>query len=316
MELGFIGLGNMGAAIAENLLRAGHRLTVWNRSPGPAERLAAKGARMVRDPAEALHGEAVFSMLANDTAIRSVGLAGPLLERASPDLVHANLATVSLSFARELAAAHAAHGVRYVASPVFGRPDAAVAGKLIIVAGGRSTDIEALRPIFEVIGQTTVVGETPERANLFKIAGNFMLASAIESLGEAFALLRKGGVDTALFHNVMTSRLYAGDVYRGYGMRMVEERNEPAGFALKLGFKDITLALDAGRELTVPLPLASLTGDHLLEALACGFGDKDLAALGSLIAVKAGLSTREPGLTRAVKPETHFIQFKEGRQTS
>ena len=300
MELGFIGLGSMGAAIAENLLKAGHRLTVWNRSSGPAERLAAKGARMVRDPAEALRGEAAFSMLANDAAIRSVGLVGPLLERASPGLVHANLATVSLDFARELAAAHAAHGVRYVASPVFGRPDVAAAGKLTVVAGGRSADIEKLRPAFEVIAQTTVfVGDAPEMANLFKIAGNVMLATAIESLGEAFALLRKGGVDPALFLDVMTRRLFAGDAYRGYGALMVEGRSAPAGFALRLGLKDVNLALDASRELAVPLPLASLTSDHFGEAVARGLGDKDWSALGSLIAAKAGLPTREPALIRA-----------------
>lgn len=299
MELGFIGLGIMGAAIAANLLKAGHRLTVWNRTSGPAERLAAKGARLALDPAEALRGEAAFSMLANDAAIRSVGLDGALLERASPGLIHANLATVSLGFGRELAAAHAAHGLSYVASPVFGRPDVAAAGKLTVIAGGRPADIETLRPAFDVIGQRTVfVGEPPGRANLFKITGNFMLATAIESLGEAFALLRKGGVDPALFLEVMTSRLFAGDAYRGYGALMVEERNEPAGFALKLGLKDVNLALDAGRELTVPLPLASLTGDHFLEALACGLGDKDWSALGSLIAAKAGLPTREPALTR------------------
>src|SRR5665213_928839 len=156
MDLGFIGLGSMGAAIAENLLKAGHRLTVWNRSPGPAELLAAKGARVVRDPAEALRGEAAFSMLANDAAIRSVGLDGPLLEKASPGLVHANLATISLGFARELAAVHAEHGVGYVASPVFGRPDVAAAGKLTIALGGRPADIEALRPAFAAIAQKTV----------------------------------------------------------------------------------------------------------------------------------------------------------------
>ena len=298
MDLGFIGLGSMGAAIAENLLKAGHRLTVWNRSPGPAERLAAKGARVVRDPAEALRGEATFSMLANDAAIRSVGLDGPLLEKVSPGLVHANLATISLGFARELAALHAEHGVGYVASPVFGRPDVAAAGKLTIALGGRPADIEALRSAFAVIAQKTVlVGEAPEMANLFKLAGNLMLAAAVESLGEAFALLRKGGVDPTIFLDVMTSQSFAGETYRGYGARMIEERNEPAGFALKLGGKDVNLARDAGRELAVPLPLAGLLGEHFNEALACGLGDKDLAALGSLIAAKAGLPTREAALT-------------------
>jgi 3-hydroxyisobutyrate dehydrogenase-like beta-hydroxyacid dehydrogenase len=304
MDLGFIGLGRMGSAVAENLLKAGHRLTVWNRSPGPAERLAAKGARAVRDPAQALRGEAAFSMLADDAAIRSVGLDGPLLESAAPGLVHANLATISLGFARELAAAHDAHGVGYVASPVFGRPDVAAAGKLTIALAGLPADIEALRPSFKAIAQKTVfVGEAPEMAILFKLAGNFMLATAIESLGEAFALLRKGGIDPTTFLDVITNRLFAGDVYRGYGAVMIEERNEPAGFALKLGRKDVNLALDAGHELAVPLPLVSLLGEHFEEALARGLGDKDLAALGSLIAEKAGLPTREAALTAEPRHE-------------
>jgi 3-hydroxyisobutyrate dehydrogenase-like beta-hydroxyacid dehydrogenase len=295
MEVGFIGLGSMGSAIAENLLKAGHRLTVWNRSPGPAERLAARGARAVRDPGDALRGEAAFSMLANDAAIRSVGLHGPLLESASPGLVHANLSTISPGFARELAAAHAAQGLRYVASPVFGRPDVAASGKLTLALGGRSADVDALRPAFRAMAQTTViVGEAPETANLFKLAGNFLLATAIESLGEAFALLRKGGVDPAIFLDAMTERSFAGVVYRGYGALMVKEQSEPAGFALKHCRKDVNLAIDAGRELGVPLPLASLVGANFDEAMARGLGDKDVAALGGLIAAKAGLPTHEP----------------------
>lgn len=300
MDVGFIGLGSMGSAIAENLLKAGHRLTVWNRSPEPAERLAAHGARAVRDPADALRGEAAFSMLANDAAIRSVGLHGPLLESASPGLIHANLATISPGFARELAAAHAAHGISYIASPVFGRPDVAAAGKLTLALGGRSADIDALRPAFKAIAQTTVIaGEAPETANLFKLAGNFLLATAIESLGEAIVLLRKGGVDPAVFLDAMTERSFAGAVYRGYGTLMVKEQNEPAGFALKHCRKDVNLAIDAGHELDVPLPLARVVGANFDEAMARGLGDKDVAALGSLIAAKAGLSTREALLSAA-----------------
>src|SRR5438132_7315631 len=186
MKIGFIGLGHMGAGIAANILAAGHELTVWNRSPGPAEALAAKGARIARSPEEALQGEMLFSMLANDDAIRNIGRDGALLGRAQPGLVHANLATISVAFARRLAHAHEERELGYVASPVFGRPDVAAAGTLTIIVAGSETDVARVRPLLERVGRRVErVGEAPEQANLFKIAGNFMLAAAIESMGEA-----------------------------------------------------------------------------------------------------------------------------------
>jgi 3-hydroxyisobutyrate dehydrogenase-like beta-hydroxyacid dehydrogenase len=290
MKVGFIGLGNMGAAIAGNILRAGHQLTVWNRSPAPVADLVGRGALAAQAPQDALKGDAVFSMLANDAALREVGLAGPLLEHAALGLVHVNLATISIELARELTQVHAARGVGYVAAPVFGRPDAAAAAKLIVVAAGAGRDIARVRPILEAIGQrVAVVGEAPEQANLFKIAGNFMLAAAIETLGEAVALVRKGGLDPALFIDVLTTSLFAAPAYQGYGALIVAQRYEPAGFKLSLGMKDAGLALAAGTQLQVPLPLASLVNDHFIEAMASGMGEKDWAALAALAAAKAGL---------------------------
>jgi len=290
MKIGFIGLGHMGAGIAANILGAGHELTVWNRSPGPAEALAAKGARIARSPEEALQGEMLFSMLANDDAIRNIGLDGALLARAQPGLVHANLATISVAFARRLAHAHEERELGYVASPVFGRPDVAAAGTLTIIVAGSETDVARVRPLLERVGRRVErVGEAPEQANLFKIAGNFMLAAAIESMGEAFALVRKGGVDPHLFHDVLSNSLFACPVYQGYGSAIVNEKFEPAGFALRLGMKDVGLSLDAGRDLSVPLPLASLVYNHCIEATVAGFADKDWASLGRLLASKAGL---------------------------
>ena len=290
MKIGFIGLGGMGSSIAKNILAAGHRMTVWNRSRGRVDELAALGAKMASSPEEAMQGDAVFSMLANDAALRDVGLDGPLLDRAKAGLVHVNMATISVAFSRELSQAHAARGLGYVASPVFGRPDAAAAAKLVVVAAGAAKDIARVQPVLEKIGQRlTIVGEIPEKANLFKIAGNFMIASAIETLGEAVALLRKGGVDPAVFVDVLTNTLFAAPVYKGYGAIIVGEKYDPPGFQLSLGLKDATLTLAAAGELQVPLPLASLLHDHFLEALATGHGEKDWAALAQVAARKAGL---------------------------
>jgi 3-hydroxyisobutyrate dehydrogenase-like beta-hydroxyacid dehydrogenase len=290
MKIGFIGLGAMGSGIAANILKAGHDVVAWNRSPGPAKALAEKGAKVAAKPEDALEADALFTMLASDAAMRDVGLDGPLLERAPRGLLHVNMATVSVAFARELAEAHAKHGLGYIASPVFGRPEVAASGKLTVIAAGRAELIERVRPILEKVGaRFAVVGERPEQANLFKIAGNFMIASAIETMGEAAALLRKGEVDPAVFFDVLTGGLFAAPAYQIYSKIIVERKFEPAGFKLKLGFKDAGLTLAAARELEVALPLASVVHDNYLEAMAAGWGDKDWSSLGRLAANRAGL---------------------------
>jgi 3-hydroxyisobutyrate dehydrogenase-like beta-hydroxyacid dehydrogenase len=290
MNIGFIGLGNMGSGIAANLLKAGHELTVWNRSSAPAQALGEKGAHVAHSPEDAMHGDVLFSMLATDNAVHEVGLDGALLAGAKRGLVHVNLATISIEFARHLAQAHAEKGLGYVAAPVFGRPDVAAAGQLTMVAAGSAANVEKVRPVLEQISRRlAVVGEAPEQANLFKIAGNFMLAAAIESMGEAFALVHKGGVDPHLFQDVLSQSLFACPVYQGYGSAIVNAKFEPAGFSVKLGMKDVRLALDAARELSVPLPLASLVHDHFIEATVAGLGEKDWASLGGLLARKSGL---------------------------
>ena len=290
MKIGFIGLGQMGSGIAENLMKAGHELVVWNRSSGPAIALAKKGASVAQEPGGALQTDVLFSMLANDSAIEAIGLAGPLLSHAPRGLVHVNLATISLDLARRLTRAHEARRIGYVAAPVFGRPDVAAAGNLVVAAAGANADIARVRPLLESIGRRMeVVGETPEQANLFKIAGNFMIAGAIESLGEALALVRKGGINPHVFHDTLSTTLFACPVYQGYGAAIVEERFEPAGFPLRLGMKDVRLALDASRHFSTPLPLASLVHDHFIEAEVAGLGDQDWSSIGGLLAKKSGL---------------------------
>lgn len=293
MKVGFLGLGAMGAAMATNLLKSGHEVTVWNRSPAAAQPLAALGATVAKDAAEAARGDAVLSMLANDTAARAVILDGGVLDAMAPGTVHANHATVSVALARELAQAHAAHGVEYVAAPVFGRPDVAAAGKLNILVAGGPQAIERVRPLLDAMGSSIwPLGEAPERANVAKIAGNFMLAAAIESMAEASALTRAHGISAADFLEVMTSTLFATPAYQGYAKLIAAQRFKPAGFALPLGYKDVGLALAAGEAARVPLPFAGVLRDSLLEALAAGDEDVDWSVLSQVSARRARLDER------------------------
>jgi 3-hydroxyisobutyrate dehydrogenase-like beta-hydroxyacid dehydrogenase len=290
MKIGFIGLGQMGTAFAGLLLQAGHSVTVWNRSPDAAKPLAAQGAIAARTPAETMQGDVLFSMLASDQAMRDIGLDTDLLEKAAKNLIHVNLATISPAFARALAAAHESRGLGYVAAPVFARPEAAAKGQAVVIVAGANTAVTKVEPLLAQIGRRTVrVGEQPEMANLFKVAGNFMIMSAVETLGEAFALLRKGGVDAEQFLDTMTEGLFAAPVYKNYGKQILNEAYEPAGFYLKLGLKDANLVKGASEELSAPMPLLDLVRGHYEEAMKKGWGEKDWAALGALAAEKAGL---------------------------
>ncbi len=293
MKVGFIGLGAMGGAMASNLLAAGHTLTVWNRSVAATEPLASLGARVARSADRAAQGEVLCSMLANDQAVREVFLDGGLLDAMDRGTVHVNHATISVALAQELAAEHEKRGLEYVAAPVFGRPDVAAAAKLNIVVAGKPAAVERVRSLLEAMGSRLwPLGEAPERANVVKIAGNFMLASAIESMAEASALTRAYGVGAAEFLDVMTNTLFAAPAYQGYGKLIAEQRFKPAGFALPLGFQDVGLALAAGEAGRVPLPFAGVLRDAMLEALAAGDAEMDWSALALVAARRAHLDER------------------------
>lgn len=294
MKVGFIGLGAMGSAMASNLIAAGHAVTVWNRSDAATEPLASLGAKVARTADRAVLGDAVCSMLANDQAVRAVFLDSGLLDAMDSGTVHVNHATISVALARELAEAHAARGIDYVAAPVFGRPDAAAAAKLNIVAAGKAAAIDKVRSLLDAMGaKTWPMGDAPERANVVKIAGNFMLAAAIESMAEASALTRAHGVSAAEFLELMTSTLFASPAYQGYGKLIAEERYSPAGFAMPLGLKDVGLALSAGEATRVPMPFAGVLRDHFLDALAHGGEALDWSALALVAARRAGLDKRK-----------------------
>jgi 3-hydroxyisobutyrate dehydrogenase-like beta-hydroxyacid dehydrogenase len=291
MDVGFMGLGAMGGGVAGNLLRAGHRLLIWNRSAAPVDRLVAQGALRAGSPPEAASASIFFSMLPEDSAIRSVFIEGGLLERLKPGAIHVNLATISVSFAREFAALHRRRGVGYVAAPVLGRPDVAAAGKLNIMAAGASADIERVQPLLDAIGQKTWrFGEEPERANAVKLAANFMIASALQTMAEATALLRAHDIAASDFLEIATSTLFAAPVYQGYGKLIADERYAPAGFKLRLGLKDIRLALEAADKVHVPMPFASVLKDNFLDAMAQGDGDLDWSALAKVALRRAGRS--------------------------
>ena len=294
MKVGFIGLGAMGSAMASNLIKAGHEVTVWNRSPGPTEPLASLGAKVVKTADRAAQGEVLFSMLANDQAVRSVFVEGRLLDGMDQGTVHVNHATISVALAREMAEEHSQRGLDYVAAPVFGRPDVAAAGKLNILVAGKPHVIERVRPLLDVMGSRIwPLGESPERANVVKIAGNFMIGAAIESMAEASALTRAHGVSAADFLEVMTNSLFATPAYQGYAKLIAESRYTPAGFALPLGYKDIGLALAAADAMRVPLPLAGVLRDSLLEALSTGDEDVDWAIMAQVAARRAHLDERK-----------------------
>jgi 3-hydroxyisobutyrate dehydrogenase-like beta-hydroxyacid dehydrogenase len=290
MDIGFIGLGNMGSGMASNLLAAGHRVTAYNRSQDKVDALAEHGAHPARTVAEACGGEAVVSMLANDAAVEAVTFgADGILASLATGAVHVSSSTISVALAERLAAAHAEAGQRFVAAPVFGRPEAAEAAKLFVVAAGDSAAVQSVSPLFNAIGQRTfVVSDDPTAASLIKLSGNFLIASVIESLGEAMALVGKAGVDKQQYLDILTSTLFGAPVYQTYGGLIAREEFEPAGFAATLGLKDVRLVLEAGDGLRVPLPLASLLRDRFLTLLATGGEHLDWSAVGALAAWEAG----------------------------
>jgi 3-hydroxyisobutyrate dehydrogenase-like beta-hydroxyacid dehydrogenase len=213
-----------------------------------------------------------------------------VLQALREDAVHISMSTITVALSERLASAHRAAGRHYLAVPVFGRPDAAASGKLFLVAGGEADVIARCQPLFNAIGQRTfVIGDTPQWANLVKLSGNFLIASMIESLGEAIALIRKSGVDPQRFIDIMTGSLFAAPVYQTYGKLIVEQHFQPAGFAMPLGLKDIRSVLAAAEAQHVPMPMASLVRDHFITGIARGGEGLDWSALARVAAEEAGL---------------------------
>jgi 3-hydroxyisobutyrate dehydrogenase-like beta-hydroxyacid dehydrogenase len=289
MKIGFIGLGQMGRGMAARLLERGHALVAWNRTRCAAEALQQAGAVVATRPEETLNVDVVITMLADDAAVEAVWVEPRLTGKMPVSTVHLNMATVSLALAQRLAALHAGHGTQYVSAPVFGRPQAAATGQLDIVAAGPREAMARCGPLFEALGKLCYdFGDEAPKANIVKIARNYLLGTIIESLGEAFALVAKSGVDRARFLEILTSTSLNSPAYRNYGRLIIEPPAKPT-FTLKLGLKDVELALQAGRDTGVPLPMAALMREQHIAAIAKGYGEGDWAALGNYIAESAGL---------------------------
>jgi len=289
MKTGFIGLGHMGSAMAANLVKAGHDVTVFNRSSGKARALLELGAHEAARIADACNGEVVITMLADDTALAHVVLAeGGVIASLRKGAIHVSMSTISVAFSKELAQAHAEAGQRFVAAPVFGRPDMAAAGKLYIVAAGDFAAVDECKSLFDALGQKTFpVSTEPAAANLVKLSGNFLQAAAIEALGEAIALVGNAGIDRRAFVDLLTSTLFTAGAYKIYGGLIAEGRYQPAAFAAPLGHKDIRLALEAAESPRVPMPLGSLLHERFLRLLAQGGDTLDWTTIAGL----AGLDT-------------------------
>jgi 3-hydroxyisobutyrate dehydrogenase-like beta-hydroxyacid dehydrogenase len=288
-SLGFIGLGNMGAPIALNLLRAGYGLRVYNRTASKAAALVAQGAMQVSSAAEVSQpGGIVLTMLADDRALEEVCLPErSFVERLGTGGLHISLSTIAPATARRLAEHHAKYGVAYVASPVFGRPEAAAAARLWVCCSGEATAKKRARPIQSAIGQEIFdFGEDVGGANVVKLCGNFVVASAIEALAEAITLAEKNGVNKNDFVGMIGKM---SPMYHGYAKQIAENRFEPAGFRLVLGLKDINLILQAAAESATPMPLGSLLHDRWLSAIAKGRKDLDWSAAAIGAAEDAGL---------------------------
>lgn len=287
MDIGFIGLGSMGTPMALNLVRAGHAVRVWNRSPEAAA--AVEGAIPVASPAEAFRGDAVVTMLSDDEAVRGVIVDSGALADAPRGLVHVVTSTISVALVDELVALHRAAGIAYVGAPVFGRPTAAAAAQLNIVAAGDPDAIARVQPIFDALGvRTWRLGDEPHAAHAAKLAGNMMIALAIEAMAEATALTESYGVPAADFLEIVTDTLFASPAYKGYGATIASGTYEPAGFKLRLGLKDVRLAIEAGAAKGTSLPAAEVVRDALLEGIDLGFGEKDWSALAEVAHRRAG----------------------------
>jgi 3-hydroxyisobutyrate dehydrogenase-like beta-hydroxyacid dehydrogenase len=295
VPVAFIGLGRMGAAMAANLAAAGHQVIAYVRHTGQVDKLAALGLKPTTKIADVFVSEIVITMLPDDAAIREVvfgrqdlgipGLASGLKHGA----IHLSMSTISTSAASDLATEHARHGQGYVAAPVFGNPDAAKARQLFIVVAGTRADVERCQPLFDSLGQKTfVIGTDPEHANLIKLLGNMMSATALEMMGEVVAVARKRGLDPKSLLDVMTSTMFSGRAHTIYGDKIVRQ-SYAAGFVIPLVLKDVRLALAEAEKAGSPMPSVDVVRDRLITGIARGYGGLDWTALGLIAAEEAGL---------------------------
>lgn len=284
MRVGLIGLGHMGRGMALSLLKTGHEVTVYNRTRAKAEALAGDGAKVADEVADACRGDAIITMLADDAAVEGVAFGERgILASLRPGALHVSCSTISVDLSERLSREHRSKGQRYVSAPVLGRPDRAAEGQLFVLAAGAPDAVRDAQPLFDAIGRgTKVIGDAPQKANLAKLGINFLIATVLESLGEAIALVDRGGVDKQEFVDLLTSTLFGAAVYKTYGPLVAADEPPAVGFAAQLGLKDIRLALAAADKLRVGMPFAGVLRDRFAELLATGGEDQDWSAVGRM----------------------------------
>jgi 3-hydroxyisobutyrate dehydrogenase-like beta-hydroxyacid dehydrogenase len=277
--------------MAGSLIKAGHQVTVFNRTPGKSADLEAAGAKVAAGIAEACDADVVFTMLANDEAAESVVFGKPgIFDSLPKGAIHVSSSTISIELSDRLAAAHAEAGQGYVAATVLGRPNLAAEGQLFVIAAGADDALAKVAPLLDAVGQkTTRFGIKPSNANMVKLSVNFLFASVMESLGEAVALVAKGGIDKVAYVEFLTTTMFTAPAYKIYGELAVSDQPAPVGFAAPLGFKDIRLAIAASEKLGVPMPLLSLIHDRFVELMASGGEHMDWSAIGKLAQRDAGM---------------------------
>jgi 3-hydroxyisobutyrate dehydrogenase-like beta-hydroxyacid dehydrogenase len=291
-QIGFIGLGGMGTAIATNLLADGYRLCVWNRTVAKGETLRAKGAEVVGSAVDAvMSGGIVFSIVADDRALEEICLNTPsLAEKLGPGGVHVSMSTIAPATAKKLAEQHATFGATYIASPVFGRPSAVAARQMYICTSGPSAAKVRIRPVLQKLGQGVYdFGEDPAAANVVKLAGNFMIAACTETLAEAATLCEKSGVAPDVALGFLTTTYFNCPAYKNYAKKILERSWSDVGFTLKLGFKDMNLVSQLASGAEVPMPVLSLLRDRYLTAIAQGSADMDWSVIAQSVRDDAGL---------------------------
>ncbi|SEP28868.1 3-hydroxyisobutyrate dehydrogenase [Methylobacterium sp. ap11] len=280
MQIGFVGLGSMGSAMALNLVKAGHDVRAWNRSKIAKESIP--GVTLVELPANAFEADAVFTMLPDDPAIRKVILDAGLLASARPGLTHIVSSTISVAFARDLGRLHEEAGLGYVSAPVLGRPNVAARGQLNILAAGKTEAVAAIEPLLAPLGKKVwKLGEDPARANAAKLACNMMIAMAIEAMAEGVVLTESVGLDRADFFELILATLFSGRAYEGYSAQIAERSFEP-GFRARLALKDMRLAAEAGNAVGRTLPMLEAVREELGKAVSAGLGEKDWSIIAEM----------------------------------
>ena len=295
-NVGFIGLGLMGQPMAANLVKAGYRVAVYNRSADKARVLVEQGATLAQRPQDVVSSEdcMVFTMVGDDHALEEVTIAkNGIGERLGKNGVHVCMATVSPDIARRLQAWHAQRGSAYVAAPVFGRPPAAATAKLWILCAGAASAKQRVQPLLQAMGQGIFdFGEDPPAANIVKVGGNFLISAVIESFAEALTMGEKSGVDRQAMAECYVKALFPCPVYQNYAPMIVAGGAKDIGFALRLGLKDNDLVLAAAEKAAAPMPFASVLHDRFVSAIARGRGEADWTAIVANVLEDAGLPAK------------------------